>query len=351
MIGFNYANNGRIISFAENARDFLFVPKEFVMLKEEVKTIEQTIGYTFRDKRFLEQAFTRSSYHNEHTEVESNEVMEFIGDSVLSLIVVNELTSRYVDRKNGFRSKLEEGDLTSIRSFMVNKSFLSKKMKKLDLHRFLRMSVGDEKKNVGQGVSVLEDLFESIVGAIYLDSGENVKETQKIIAPLLEINKEMDEFDGKFSLSYKNLVKEWCEKHGFEPEYITDPEKGGFISRCVIVKADIDITGLVKSTKKEAEKAVAEMVYPYLEDVESSYVSAEVTLENAVNMLQEYCHKKRLKDPVYTMLEDVTLADNSHNFKISCFLNGIIVYGYGDKKKDAKKQSAYDMLKKLGIVK
>lgn len=277
--------------------------------------------------------------------------MEFIGDSVLSLIVVNELTSRYVDRKNGFRSKLEEGDLTSIRSFLVNKSFLSKKMKKLDLHRFLRMSVGDEKKNVGQGVSVLEDLFESIVGAVYLDSGENVTETQKIIAPLLEINKEMDEFDGKFNLSYKNLVKEWCEKRGSEPEYITVSVEGGFVSRCVIAKANIDINGLVKSTKKEAEKAVAEIVYPYLEDVESSYVSAEVSLENAINMLQEYCHKKRLKDPVYAMLEDVTLADNSHNFKVSCSLSGITVYGFGSKKTDAKKQSAYAMLKQLGIVK
>ena len=321
------------------------------MLKEEVRTIEQTIGYTFRDKRLLEQAFTRSSYHTEHPEEESNEVMEFIGDSVLSLIVVNELTNRYVDRKDGFRSKLKEGELTSIRSFLVDKSFLSRKMRKLDLHRFLRMSVGDEKKNVGQGVSVLEDLFESIVGAVYLDNGKDIKKTQEIIAPLLEFDKEMDEFDGRFMLSYKNFVKEWCEKRGFEPEYITVSEKGGFVSRCVIAKADIDVTGLVKSTKKEAEKAVAEIVYPYLEDVESSYASAEITSENAINMLQEYCHKKRLKDPVYTILKDITLEDNSHNFKISCCLGDMTAYGGGDKKKDAKKQSAYEMLKKLGIVK
>ena len=159
-----------------------------MLKKEALETIEQTIGYQFKDKQLISQAFTRSSYHYEHPEEQSNEVMEFVGDSVLSLLVVDNLLDRYTDKDgSGLYSCLNEGDFSSIRSFMVNKSFLAKKMRKLALHQFLRMSIGDEKQGIEKSISVLEDLFESIVGAIYLDVGRNLNKTKKIVLPLLEI--------------------------------------------------------------------------------------------------------------------------------------------------------------------
>ena len=158
-----------------------------MLKKEALATIEQTIGHQFKDKQLISQAFTRSSYHYEHPEEQSNEVMEFVGDSVLSLLVVDNLLDRYTDKDgSGLYSCLNEGDFSSIRSFMVNKSFLAKKMRKLGLHQFLRMSIGDEKQGIENSISVVEDLFESIVGAIYLDVGRNLNKTKKLVLPLLE---------------------------------------------------------------------------------------------------------------------------------------------------------------------
>ena len=103
-----------------------------MLKKEALATIEQTIGYQFKDKQLISQAFTRSSYHYEHPEEQSNEVMEFVGDSVLSLLVVDNLLDRYTGKDgSGLYSCLNEGDFSSIRSFMVNKSFLAKKWENL----------------------------------------------------------------------------------------------------------------------------------------------------------------------------------------------------------------------------
>lgn len=226
-----------------------------MLKKEALATIEQTIGYQFKDKQLISQAFTRSSYHYEHPEEQSNEVMEFVGDSVLSLLVVDNLLDRYTDKDgSGLYSCLDEGDFSSIRSFMVNKSFLAKKMKKLGLHHFLRMSIGDEKQGIDNSISVLEDLFESIVGAVYLDVGRNLNKTKKVIIPLLEINSELDEYDGKIKISYKNLVQEWCDKYGCErPKYKTYQTYDGFVSTCYISEYNIKGKGEGKNGK-EAEK-------------------------------------------------------------------------------------------------
>ena len=69
-----------------------------MLINSEINSIEQTIGYTFKNKCLISQAFTRSSYHYEHPEDQSNEVLEFIGDSVLSLLVVDYLLDRYSDK-------------------------------------------------------------------------------------------------------------------------------------------------------------------------------------------------------------------------------------------------------------
>ena len=69
-----------------------------MLKKEALATIEQTIGHQFKDKQLISQAFTRSSYHYEHPEEQSNEVMEFVGDSVLSLLVVDNLLDRYTGK-------------------------------------------------------------------------------------------------------------------------------------------------------------------------------------------------------------------------------------------------------------
>lgn len=323
-----------------------------MLKKEALATIEQTIGYHFKDKQLISQAFTRSSYHYEHPEEQSNEVMEFVGDSVLSLLVVDNLLDRYTDKDgSGLYSCLNEGDFSSIRSFMVNKSFLAKKMRKLGLHQFLRMSIGDEKQGIENSISVLEDLFESIVGAIYLDVGRNLSKTKKIVVPLLEIDSELDEYDGKIKISYKNLVQEWCDKYGYDrPVYDTYQTHDGFVSTCYIRKQNIKGEGK-GSNRKDAEKEAAEIVYLLLEDIESFCAGVEISFENAINMLQEYCQNKDTPKPEYKTVNDIIFDDNSHEFTVRCILNGRYTEGKGERVKEAKKEAAYKMLDYLGLIK
>jgi ribonuclease-3 len=323
-----------------------------MLKKEALATIEQTIGYQFKDKQLISQAFTRSSYHYEHPEEQSNEVMEFVGDSVLSLLVVDNLLDRYTGKDgSGLYSCLNEGDFSSIRSFMVNKSFLAKKMRKLDLHQFLRMSIGDEKQGIENSISVLEDLFESIVGAIYLDVGRNLNKTKKIVLPLLEIESELDEYDGKIKISYKNLVQEWCDKYGYsKPVYNTYQTQDGFVSTCYVREQNVKEEGW-GNNRKEAEKAAAEIVYLKLEDIESSFASVDISFENSINMLQEYCQNKDIPKPEYKTIKDVVFDDNSHEFTVRCTLNGRYTEGKGERVKEAKKEAAYNMLDYLGLIK
>lgn len=325
--------------------------RSFMLKKEAIGIIEETIAYPFKDKHLISQAFTRSSYHYEHPEDQDNEVLEFIGDSVLSLIVVDNLLDRYTDKDgSGLYSCLNEGDFSSIRSFMVNKSFLAKKMRKLGLHQFLRMSIGDEKQGIENSISVLEDLFESIVGAIYLDVGRNLNRTKKIVIPLLEIDRELDEYDGKIKISYKNLVQEWCDKYGYgRPVYETYQTHDGFVSTCYIKEHNVKGEGW-GSNRKEAEKTAAELVYPQLEDIESSFASVEISLENAVNMLQEYCQSKDIPKPEYKTVNDIIFENNTHEFTVLCILNGRYTEGKGERVKEAKKQAAYKMLDALGLL-
>ena len=331
---------------------FVFPEGVFMLKKEALATIEQTIGYHFKDKQLISQAFTRSSYHYEHPEEQSNEVMEFVGDSVLSLLVVDNLLDRYTDKDgSGLYSCLNEGDFSSIRSFMVNKSFLAKKMRKLGLHQFLRMSLGDEEQGIDNSISVLEDLFESIVGAIYLDVGRNLSKTKKIVIPLLEIDSELDEYDGKIKLSYKNMVQEWCDKYGYnKPIYETYPTRDGFASTCYIREQNVKGEGK-GNNRKEAEKNAAEIVYLQLEDIESSFASVEISFENAINMLQEYCQNKDIPKPEYKTVNDAVFDDNTHEFTVRCILNGRYTEGTGERVKEAKKEAAYKMLDYLGLIK
>ena len=141
-----------------------------------IPEIEEKIAYTFKDKTLLRQAFTRASFCNEASHktdepYQSNEVLEFFGDSVLSAVIILNLiktkTTRYC---HGIKTDLKEGDFSNIRSKLADKKNLSDNVERLGLERYLIMGEGDRKLGIAAERSVREDLFESIVGAIYIDS-------------------------------------------------------------------------------------------------------------------------------------------------------------------------------------
>ncbi|MBE5730527.1 MAG: ribonuclease III [Clostridiales bacterium] len=122
--------------------------------------IEQTIGYTFRDKDLLEVAFTHASYTNEHY-CENNERLEFLGDSVLNFIVAELLY---------FSAKEDEGTMSASRASIVSREPLAAAVEKLGLMNHLRMSQGVSNPR-NWSTKFKSNIFEAVLGAIYLDGG------------------------------------------------------------------------------------------------------------------------------------------------------------------------------------
>ncbi|MBQ7344066.1 MAG: hypothetical protein IJW53_04800 [Clostridia bacterium] len=198
-----------------------------------IAEIEKKIGYTFKDKSLLTQAFTRTSFCNEvnlssKTKYHSNEVLEFFGDGVLSLSIISfllrECTERY---EHGIRTELGEGDFSNIKSKLSDKQNLSKSMKALGLEKHLLMGEGDLKLGIQNEPSVMEDLFESIVGAIFIDSDMNMQSVIKAVSGMLDMSVYTDR--QKISQSAKNALQEWCadkKRRLPAPRYETLSEDG-----------------------------------------------------------------------------------------------------------------------------
>lgn len=118
----------------------------------------------FKNKNLLEEAFTHRSYLNETKEkINSNERLEFLGDSILSFFVSQYLFKKY--------SEYDEGTLTNIRSNLVNTKTLGQIAKSLDFGKYLRLSRGEIEAKGRENQSILANSFESYIGGLYLDQG------------------------------------------------------------------------------------------------------------------------------------------------------------------------------------
>ena len=199
--------------------------------KENIPKIEKAIGYVFRDKSLLRQAFTRTSYSNEHSgaeKIQPNEVLEFFGDSVLSCAIISFLVRECSERyRFGIRTELGEGDFSNIKSKLSDKKNLSRATMSLGLQQYLLVGEGDEKLGIREEPSVMEDLFESIIGAIYIDSGMDMNAVMRSVSGMLNL---LEYLNGAPPMqSAKNALQEWCAKPSVklpQPEYKTLSESG-----------------------------------------------------------------------------------------------------------------------------
>jgi ribonuclease-3 len=131
----------------------------------DFSSFETRIGYTFKNKQLLEQAFTHRSYLNENREAgrDHNERLEFLGDAVLELVVTEFLYAKYPEKP--------EGDLTAYRAALVNTQSISDAATKLDMNDYLLLSRGEAKDTGRARQIILANAFEAVIGAIYLDAG------------------------------------------------------------------------------------------------------------------------------------------------------------------------------------
>ena len=201
---------------------------------KNIPEIEKQVGYTFKDKSLLRQAFTRTSFCNEHrmrpgAKYQSNEVLEFFGDSLLSAAIVTLLMEDFAKRyEHGISTDLTEGDFSNIKSKLSDKRNLSLATERLGLQKYLLMGEGDSKLHVEREPSVMEDLFESIIGAIYIDSDRDMQTVIGSVARMLDVKDYLTENNPPIQ-SYKNALQEWCadKKHRREPPvYKTLSESG-----------------------------------------------------------------------------------------------------------------------------
>lgn len=232
-----------------------------LLANKEFKSLYETLGYGFNDIALAIQAFRHSSYVNEQVGagLEDNERLEFLGDAVLDLAVSHLLMER--------NPQASEGDLSRFRSMVVDEAGLHDVATRLELGRYLLLGKGEDQSLGRQKPSILADVTEALIGAIYLDGGFDVtkKVIEKLFGPLLKKV-------GTDALiqDYKSLLQEFTQQ-AFKclPQYRLTEEKGPAHDKmfriALAVNGIVLAEGMGKS-KKEAEQHAAKEAFLRLKE-------------------------------------------------------------------------------------
>jgi len=207
----------------------------------------------FKNKKLFDQAFTHRSYLNETREaVDSNERLEFLGDSILSFLVSDYLFKQY--------PQYNEGILTNLRSLLVNTKSLAEIAKDLDFGNLLKLSKGEHEAQGRENQSLLADSFEAFIGALFLDQGLPVVEnfvSQTLLSKIPEI------VEKKTFKDPKSLLQEYVQsKKRGSPSYKVLSEDGPAHAKVftvgVYVVGSLLGQGMGKS-KQQAEENAAKV--------------------------------------------------------------------------------------------
>jgi len=223
---------------------------------KEFFELEDRIGYKFKDIKFLETALTHASYANEQKSrglsFSSNERLEFLGDSVLELVVSEYLFASFKNRT--------EGQMTKMRQSLVCEKTLYKIAAEINLGDYLNVGRGEEITDLRKRPKVLADALEALIAAVYLDSGRDYESYSGVIIELFK-NELLQSADMQRG-DYKTLLQELVEKDGAAVlEYVVLDESGPEHDKVFTVGARVNNnlvgTGVSKS-KKDAEMKAAE---------------------------------------------------------------------------------------------
>lgn len=227
----------------------------------QINEFEEKIGYTFNDKKLIDVAFTHSSYTNEvKADTKSNERLEFLGDSVLDMVVSEILYKNYANKPEGW--------LTKTRSRLVCTDSFAKASEKFDLTHYLNFGRGEKKHGGQMKKHVKADTFEAVCAAIYLDGGydflfnflkENYKEEALVII----------ENDDLFN-DYKTRLQEYYNAHEkkilkYSMVKAEGPEHQKTFTMAVKAGGKVLATGK-GSNKKKAEQDAAKNAYEIIKN-------------------------------------------------------------------------------------
>lgn len=214
-------------------------------MEKNLKRFEENIGYTFKDKSLLKNALAHTSYAYEF-EVESNERLEYLGDSILEFVTSEWLFKNY--------SNLTEGEMTKVRAAAVCENSLFEIAKKHDFSDFLLLGKS-EKANHNMKKAIMADSVEAVIAAIYLDS--NLEQAKKfIINNLKDMIESASHHVG--DKDYKTVLQEKLQVHGdVSIVYTIIKEEGPDHNK--LFTAKLEVNGAELALGKGRSKKLAEM--------------------------------------------------------------------------------------------
>jgi ribonuclease-3 len=208
-------------------------------------------GYRFRQTNLFEQALTHRSYSRQL----NNERLEFLGDSILNLIITNHIYERFSDA--------DEGELSRIRASLVKEETLARVARKIDLGEYIHLGGGELKSGGFRRASILSDVLEALIGAIYLDSDYAQTET----AVLHLYREQLQSIDADTNLrDPKTLLQEYLQANKNNlPSYQVEQTTGKshdqvFTVSCKLTDLDMQCNGKGPSRKKAEQQAAQKIL-------------------------------------------------------------------------------------------
>lgn len=219
-----------------------------------MSTLEQRLGYSFKNASLLERALTHKSFANElKNATEHNEKLEFLGDAVLDLVVGEFLYEKFPQDN--------EGGLSKKRASIVNEEVLSELALDMEINKFLHLGKGESLTGGANKPRLVASTLEAIIGALYLDGGFDVTKDfiRREFSVLIEKINGLEDFEKDYKTRLQELVQKALKE---APKYELMTEEGPPHDRvflvCVKVKEDVWAQGRGRS-KKHAEQAAAKL--------------------------------------------------------------------------------------------
>nr|WP_267507235.1 ribonuclease III [Borreliella bavariensis] len=241
----------------KNSSDFCFGSERKAQLTEFL----ENLSIDFNNFDLLNTALSHSSYSNElDQKADNNERLEFLGDSVLNLIITDHLYKTYPNKS--------EGELSKARSYIVSEDSLSSIAREIDLGSYILLGRGEESNDGRNKKGILADAIEAFVGAIYLDGGFSM--ATEFVVGLFDMYIRLMFNRGDFK-DYKSLLQEYVQKkYKISPSYKLDKEIGPDHDKVFCVELYVGekfISNGKGKSKKEAEMRAAEVALKAMEDI------------------------------------------------------------------------------------
>ena len=359
--------------------DTVPVPGESIvwLTDTQITELETKLGYRFNNKTLLTQAFTHSSCRTSQnsTDKMDNEALEFIGDRSIDLLITKKLINRYgktlynetesknnVNDFNPLYMEKNEGELTQLKTQLVNTTAFSNQATKLGLHNYIITGSSDINGEIKNQDSVRENLFEAVIGAVTVDCSWDMSTVESVLDRIYNVEALIEgDID---DTNYIGLLQEYMQKnYGVLPFYkyidLTDYDEVNFMCELRIprytlpdklpeaIDQDDEYAVIAASgiTKQEARWWAAKTAYKAIENTENnlSLIKSSVgepTPDRAVNQLQELWQKNLIDCPEYTFAPNSNFPEVA--WECTCYIanKGSYTVLAADKK-TAKKHSAY----------